>query len=326
MLHRNTTKMNIVIVDGYTLNPGDLSWEKLKELGEVTIYDRTAPGETIERCIDAEMVLTNKVIFNAETIKALPKLKYIGVLATGYNVVDTNTAKECGIIVTNIPAYSTESVAQMVFAQILNITNRVGHYASENSTGRWANNTDFCYWDTPLTELAGKKIGIVGIGNTGSATARIANAFGMEVCAFTSKPQEAIPDYITKLPLDELFSRCDIVSLHCPLTETTKELVNAKRLATMKSTAILINTGRGPLVDEQAVADALNNGTIAAFGADVLSVEPAQPSNPLLTAQNCYLTPHIAWATYEARVRLLNICIANVKAFIDGEPQNIVNR
>lgn len=317
--------MNIVIVDGYTLNPGDLSWEPLKELGEVTIYDRTAPNETVERCIDADMVLTNKVIFNAETIKALPKLKYIGVLATGYNVVDTMAATEQNVIVTNIPAYSTESVAQMVFAQILNITNRVGHYACENSKGRWANNVDFCYWDTQLIELAGKKIGIVGLGNTGSATARIANAFGMEVCAFTSKPQESIPNYITKLTLDELFSQCDIVSLHCPLTETTKELVNEARLATMKPTAILINTGRGPLINEQAVADALNCGKIAAFGADVLSVEPAQPGNPLLSAKNCYLTPHIAWATYEARVRLMNICIENVKAFINGIPQNVVN-
>ncbi len=317
--------MNIVVVDGYTLNPGDLSWEPLKELGEVTIYDRTVPNETIERCTDADMVLTNKVVFNAETIKALPKLKYIGVLATGYNVVDTKIAAEHNVIVTNIPAYSTESVAQMVFAQILNITNRVGHYACENSKGRWTNNTDFCYWDTPLTELAGKKIGIVGLGNTGSATARIANAFGMDVCAFTSKPQESIPSYISKLTLDELFSQCDIVSLHCPLTETTKELVNEARLATMKPTAILINTGRGPLIDEQAVADALNNGKIAAFGADVLSVEPAQAGNPLLQAKNCYLTPHIAWATYEARIRLMNICIDNVKAFIKGTPQNVVN-
>lgn len=317
--------MKIVVVDGYTLNPGDLSWEPLKELGEVTIYDRTAPNETVERCIDAEMVLTNKVIFNAETIKALPKLKYIGVLATGYNVVDTKAATEHNVIVTNIPAYSTESVAQMVFAQILNITNRVGHYACENSKGRWTNNIDFCYWDTQLTELAGKKIGIVGLGNTGSATARIANAFGMDVCAFTSKPQESIPNYITKLTLDELFSQCDIVSLHCPLTETTKELVNEARLATMKPTAILINTGRGPLINEQAVADALNCGKIAAFGADVLSVEPAQPGNPLLGAKNCYLTPHIAWATYEARIRLMNICIDNVKAFINGTPQNVVN-
>lgn len=317
--------MKIVVVDGYTLNPGDLSWEPLKELGEVTIYDRTAPNETVERCIDAEIVLTNKVIFNAETIKALPKLKYIGVLATGYNVVDTKAATENNVIVTNIPAYSTESVAQMVFAQILNITNRVGHYACENSKGRWTNNIDFCYWDTQLTELAGKKIGIVGLGNTGSATARIANAFGMDVCAFTSKPQESIPNYITKLTLDELFSQCDIVSLHCPLTETTKELVNEARLATMKPTAILINTGRGPLINEQAVADALNCGKIAAFGADVLSVEPAQPGNPLLGAKNCYLTPHIAWATYEARIRLMNICIDNVKAFINGTPQNVVN-
>lgn len=317
--------MNIVVVDGYTLNPGDLSWEPLKELGQVTIYDRTAPNKTIERCIDADMVLTNKVIFNAETIKALPKLKYIGVLATGYNVVDTKTAKECGVIVTNIPAYSTESVAQMVFAQILNITNRVGHYAYKNSKGRWANNTDFCYWDTPLTELAGKKLGIVGLGNTGSATARIANAFGMQVYACTSKKQEQLPAYIKKLPIDELFRECDFISLHCPLTPETNKMVNAERLSTMKPTATLINTGRGPLIDEQAVADALNNGTIAAFGTDVLSVEPAQPDNPLLAAQNCFITPHIAWATYEARVRLMNICIENVKAYINNTSQNVVN-
>lgn len=318
--------MKIVVVDGYTLNPGDLSWDALNEMGQVTIYERTAPEQVIERCKDAEIVLTNKVVFNEQIISALPNLKYIGVLATGYNVVDTVAAKNRGIIVTNIPAYSTESVAQMVFAQILNITNRVGYYACENRNGRWSNNIDFCYWDTNLIELAGKKIGIIGVGNTGGATARVANAFGMEVWAYTSKSADELPEYIKKHTLDEIFSQCDIVSLHCPLTAQTEKMVNADRLATMKPTAILINTGRGPLVDEQAVANALNNNQIAAFGADVLSVEPAKADNPLLTAKNSFITPHIAWATYEARVRLINICFENVKAYINGTPQNVVNK
>ena len=252
----------------------------------------------------------------------LPALKYIGVLATGYNIIDVKAARERGIIVTNIPAYSTNSVAQMVFAHILNITQRVGHYAYANRHGRWANNPDFCYWDTNLIELDGKKMGIIGLGNTGRATARIAASMGMQVCAYTSKPQSELPEGMQKMELDEIFRQCDIVSLHCPLTPDTKDLVNAKRLAAMKPTAILINTGRGPLVNEQDLADALNKGVIAAAGLDVLSSEPPQYTNPLLTAKNCFITPHIAWATKEARIRLMDIAVANLKGFISG---NIVN-
>lgn len=316
--------MKIVVLDGYGLNPGDLSWEEMQALGELTVYDRTAPAELAERAAGAEVLITNKTVITAEDMAALPALKYIGVLATGYNVVDVAAAKERGIVVTNIPAYSTASVAQMVFAHLLNITQRVGHYAYANRHGRWANNPDFCFWDTELTELADKKIGIVGLGNTGQATARIASAFGMQVCAYTSKPQTALPEGIKKMELDELFSQCDVVSLHCPLTPETKELANARRLALMKPTAILINTGRGPLVNEQDLADALNRGTIAAAGVDVLSTEPPRYDNPLLTARNCFITPHIAWATREARIRLMDIAVGNLKAYIGGQIINNV--
>lgn len=316
--------MKIVVLDGYGLNPGDLSWEGMQALGELTVYDRTAPAELLERSAGAEVLVTNKTVITAEDMAALPDLKYIGVLATGYNIIDVKAAKERGIVVTNIPAYSTDSVAQMVFAQILNITQRVGHYAYANRHGRWANNPDFCYWDTNLTELHGKKMGIIGLGNTGKATARIAVAFGMQVCAYTSKPQPELPEGIRKMELDEIFRECDIVSLHCPLTPDTKELVNAKRLAAMKPTAILINTGRGPLVNEQELADALNRGVIAAAGLDVLSSEPPLYTNPLLTAKNCFITPHIAWATKEARVRLMDIAVENLKGYLKGEIVNNV--
>lgn len=316
--------MKIVVLDGYGLNPGDLSWEGMQALGELTVHDRTAPAELLERSAGAEVLVTNKTVITAEDMAALPDLKYIGVLATGYNIIDVKAAKERGIVVTNIPAYSTDSVAQMVFAQILNITQRVGHYAYANRHGRWANNPDFCYWDTNLTELHGKKMGIIGLGNTGKATARIAAAFGMQVCAYTSKSQPELPEGIRKMELDEIFRECDIVSLHCPLTPDTKELVNAKRLAAMKPTAILINTGRGPLVNEQELADALNRGVIAAAGLDVLSSEPPLYTNPLLTAKNCFITPHIAWATKEARVRLMDIAVENLKGYLKGEIVNNV--
>lgn len=319
-------RMKIVVLDGYGLNPGDLSWEGMQALGEFTVYDRTAPGELLERAAGAEVLLTNKTVITAEDMASLPSLKYIGVLATGYNIVDIQAAKERGIIVTNIPAYSTNSVAQMVFAHILNITQRVGHYAYANRHGRWANNPDFCYWDTNLIELDGKKMGIIGLGNTGKATARIAAAFGMQVCASTSKPQSQLPEGIRKMELEDIFRECDIVSLHCPLTPETKDMVNAARLATMKPTAILINTGRGPLVNEQDLADALNKGVIAAAGIDVLSSEPPQYTNPLLTAKNCFITPHIAWATKEARERLMNIAVENLKGYINGEIVNNVAR
>lgn len=316
--------MKIVVLDGYTANPGDLSWDELKNLGECTIYSRTAPEEVEKRAAGAEIVLTNKVVLNAETITALPELKYIGVLATGYNVVDVAAANKRGIVVTNIPAYSTPSVAQMVFAHILNISNRVGHYAREVSDGRWSNSTDFCFWDSPLMELRGKKIGIVGLGHTGYTTARIAIGFGMDVYAYTSKSPFQLPPEIKKTELDDLFATCDIISLHCPLTPSTREMVNAARLKLMKPTAILINTGRGPLVNEQDLADALNNGTILAAGMDVLSQEPPRTDNPLLTAKNCYITPHIAWASAEARQRLMQTMLDNVKAFLNGKPVNTV--
>lgn len=318
--------MKIVVLDGYAANPGDLPWEELKELGECTIYDRTEPGEVLERAAGAEAILTNKVVIDAQLIAALPELKYIGVLATGYNVVDIAAAKEHGIIVTNIPAYSTPSVAQMVFAHILNITQQVQHYTEEVREGRWTNSADFCFWDTPLIELRDKKIGLVGLGHTGLNTARVAIGFGMQVYAYTSKSRFQLPPEIKKMDLDELFSECDIVSLHCPLTEETRNMVNAQRLAKMKPTAILINTGRGPLVNEQDLADALNSGKIYAAGVDVLSTEPPRADNPLLTAKNCYITPHIAWATTTARERLMGIMLNNIKAYLNGKPENVVNK
>ena len=314
--------MKIVVLDGYGLNPGDLSWSGWEALGELKVYDRTSPSELLERSEGAEVLVTNKTLITADDMALLPELKYIGVLATGYNVVDIDAAKARGIVVTNIPAYSTASVAQMVFAHVLNITQRVGYYANENVKGRWTNNADFCYWDTELVELDGKKMGIVGYGNIGKATARIALAFGMEVLAYTSKEQKDLPQGVRKVTLDELFAESDVVSLHCPLTPDTKELVNANRLKTMKPSAILINTGRGPLVNEQDLADALNEGRIAGAGLDVLSVEPSVAGNPLLSAKNCFITPHIAWATKEARTRLMDIAIHNLRAYQEG---NIIN-
>lgn len=316
--------MKIVVLDGYGLNPGDLSWDAMGSLGELTVYDRTAPVDFMGRAQGAQALITNKTVITAEQMAALPELRYIGVLATGYNVVDIEAARKQGVTVTNIPAYSTDSVAQMVFAHILNITQRVAHYAEDNRKGRWSSNPDFCYWDTPLMELADKTIGIVGFGNIGSTTARIARAFGMKVLAYTSKPQTQLPEGVTKASLDELFTQSDIVTLHCPLTPDTHHLVDAARLSQMKSTAILINTGRGPLVDEPALAQALHAGSIAAAGLDVLSVEPPSADNPLLTAPNCYITPHIAWATREARSRLMCIAVENLRDFIAGRIVNSV--
>ena len=314
--------MKIVVLDGYGLNPGDLSWSAWETLGELKVYDRTSPSELLERSEGAEVLITNKTLITANDMALLPELKYIGVLATGYNEVDIDEAKARGIVVTNIPAYSTASVAQMVFAHILNITQRVGYYADENVRGRWTNNPDFCYWDTNLVELDGKKMGIVGYGNIGKATARIALAFGMEVLAYTSKDQKDLPQGVKKATLDELFAESDVISLHCPLTPDTKELVNANRLKTMKPNAILINTGRGPLINEQDLADALNEGRIAGAGLDVLSIEPSVADNPLLRAKNCFITPHIAWATKEARTRLMDIAINNLRSYQEG---NIIN-
>ena len=317
--------MKIVILDAYTVAQDELTWEGLQALAEVEAYERTSPEEVVARCKGAEMVLTNKVVLDATVLNMLPRLQYIGVLATGYNVVDLEVASRQNIVVTNIPAYSTESVAQMVFCHLLNIVGRTDHYARENRSGKWTASPDFCYLDHHLVELHGKKMGIVGLGNIGMAVARIASAFGLQVFAYTSKDEEHLPFGIKKMDLDTLFAQCDIVSLHCPLTNDTRHMVDAERLSTMKPTAILINTGRGPLIDDAAVADALNSDQLAAYAADVLTTEPAPANHPLLSAKNCYLTPHIAWATREARQRLINICTENVRAYLEGEPVNQVN-
>lgn len=316
--------MKIVILDGYSANPGDLSWKPLEEIGELTVYDRTKPEETIERAKDAEIVLTNKVLIKRPEIEQLPKLKYIGVLATGYNVVDVEAAHEHGIIVTNVPAYSTESVAQMVFSHLLTVTNHTEHYAIQNRAGKWTASPDFCYWDTTLTELAGKTFGIVGLGNIGQRVAAIANAFAMKVVAYTSKAADKLPSYINKRTMEELLAESDVLSLHCPLTPDTKHLINRQTLGLMKPSAILINTGRGPLINDEDVAEALKNNRLRAFCADVLTEEPPKADNPLLSCENAFITPHIAWASNEARIRLIDIAIGNVKAFTEGKPQNVV--
>jgi glycerate dehydrogenase len=316
--------MKIVVLDGYTANPGDLSWEPLETFGELTVYPRTTPEEVVARAKGAEVVLTNKVKITEEIMAQLPKLKYIGVLATGYNVVDVAAAHRREIVVTNIPAYSTDSVAQLTFAHILNITNQVGHYAEEVRQGKWSASPDFSYWDTPLSELAGKTLGIVGLGNIGMRVARIAHEFCMDVFAVTSKPSATLPEGIRKTTLEGLLAVSDILSLHCPLTESSFHLINEERLQLMKSGAILINTGRGPLVDDEAVAKALHEGRLGGYGADVMSVEPPSSDNPLLSAPRAYITPHIAWATQEARQRLMATCVANVEAYVNGKPKNIV--
>lgn len=317
--------MKIVVLDSYGMNPGDLSWDALKELGEVTIYDRTSEDEVYQRCSDADIVLTNKVVFDADTIWKLPNLKYIGVLATGYNIVDTVAACDNDIVVTNVPAYSTDSVAQLTFAHILSIANRVEHYAIENRNGRWSNNPDFVYWDTPLIELTGKTLGIVGLGLIGMKVAKMALCFGMDVFAVTSKHRKDLPEGIQKTTLDGLLATSDILSLHCPLKPETREMINATTLAKMKHGAILINTGRGPLVNENDVAEALKSGQLGAYGTDVMCQEPPSADNPLFSAPNFYSTPHIAWATFEARQRLMKTVVDNVKAFIEGKPVNVVN-
>lgn len=312
----------IVVLDGYTLNPGDLSWDELEKLGNCTIYDRTLPKDVISRIADAEIVLINKIAMSREVIEHLPKVKYIGVLATGYNVVDIRAAAENGITVTNIPVYGTESVAQMVFAHLLNLTQHVAAHAESVAHGKWSSCPDFCFWDFPLIELHGLTMGIIGCGRIGRSTARLAAALGMKVIGHDNYADET--SEIELLEIDEVFRRADVISLHCPLTGETEKLVNQKRLSLMKSSAFLINTSRGQLVDEDALANALNNGIIAGAGLDVVSIEPVKPENPLMNARNCYITPHIAWATFSARQRLLNTAIENVKAFMQGAPQNEV--
>ena len=317
--------MQIVLLDGYASNPGDLTWEPLKEMGEVTVYDRTQPSEVVERAHDAEIIVTNKVTLTRQTLEQLPNLRLICVLATGYNTIDTLAARDLGITVCNVPAYSTDSVAQMVFAQILNMTNCVAHYARQTREGRWSAAPDFCYWDLPVSELAGKTLGIVGLGHIGAKVASIAREFGMDVFAFTSKNSTELPDYIQKTTLEGLFGVSDVLTLHCPLTPDTHELINARTLARMKRGALLVNTGRGPLVNEADVAEALASGQLGGYGADVMCSETPAADNPLFDQPNAFITPHIAWASVEARQRLLNATFDNIRAFQDGHPQNVVN-
>lgn len=316
--------MKIVVIDGHTLNPGDLSWNGLERLGKCVIYDRTASHEIVPRLTDAEIVLTNKAVLSREQIFALPKLRYIGVTATGFNIVDVAAARERDIPVCNVPAYGTRSVAQMTFALLLELTQRVGHHAQTVRDGRWSASPDFCYWDFPLIELDGLVMGIVGMGRIGRAVAELSKAFGMRVIA-SSRSKRGTEGDIEYVDLDRLFAQSDVVSLHCPLTPETKHLVNAEQLAKMKPSAFLLNTSRGPLVDESALATALNQGRIAGAGLDVLSIEPPPSGNPLFQAKNCFITPHIAWATRAARSRLMDASVANIEAFLRGAPVNVVN-
>ena len=312
--------MKIVVLDGYAANPGDLSWAPLEALGELTVFDRTPADQVAARIADAELVLTNKTVLTRELIAGAKGLKYIGVLATGYNVVDVAAAAELGVVVTNIPAYSTDSVAQLVFALLLEICHNVGHHSQAVHAGRWSANADFCFWDTPLIELAGKTMGIVGYGRIGHKVAEIARCFGMNVIAWTRTPRD--PECVS---LDELLARSDVISLHCPLFPETKNLINRDTIAKMKDGVILINTSRGPVVNDADLRAALESGKVYAAGADVSTVEPIPADSPLLGAKNMFLTPHIAWATFEARERLMDIAVKNVEAFLSGAPVNTVN-
>ena len=314
---------NIVVLDGHTLNPGDLDWRGIEALGALTVHERSTDAEIVARAVGAEILLTNKTPVTAGTIAALPKLRFIGVLATGVNVVDIAAAKARGIPVCNVPGYGTASVAQHVFALLLELTQHAGHHAQTVREGRWSACPDFCYWDFPLVELAGLTLGIVGCGSIGAAVARIGLAFGMKIIASARRPRSA--DGVEFVSTEEIFRRADVVTLHCPLTEETRGLVNAVLIATMKSGAFLINTGRGPLVVEQDLADALNAGRIAGAALDVLSTEPPPPGNPLFAAKNCIITPHIAWATHASRARLMDVVAENLRAFLSGNPRNVVN-
>lgn len=321
---RRENQMKIVVLDGYTLNPGDLSWGGLEKLGECVIYDRTPAELTVDRARDAEIVLTNKVVLDCRNLAELPHLRYIGVLATGYDVVDAPAAAQRGIVVTNVPGYATASVAQMTFALLLELAMHVGRHAAGVREGRWAASKDFCYWEKPLVELEGLTMGLIGLGSIGREAARLASAFGMRVLACDPCPGSVPAPGVKMVSLDELLARSDVVSLHCPLTDQNAGLINADSLRRMKPTAFLINTARGGLVNEKDLADALNAGRIAGAAVDVLSTEPPPADNPLLRARNCLITPHIAWATRSARVRMLAVVVDNVRAFLAGRPANVV--
>lgn len=316
--------MNIVVLDGFTLNPGDLSWDELKTLGQCEIYDRTELSEVAARAAQAEVLLTNKTDLNRELIEGLPSLKYIGISATGTNVVNLEAARSRGIPVTNVPGYGTSSVAQTTLALLLELAHRAGHHSETVRAGRWSSSLDWCYWDYPLVELDGLTMGIVGLGRIGRAVARLAAAFGMNVIGCSRSSSSPLP-FVTMVDLETLFPSSDVVTLHCPLTPETKFLVNQQRLSWMKPSAFLLNTSRGLLIDEPALAQALNSGQIAGAGLDVLSVEPPPADHPLLRARNCLITPHLAWGTQAARRRLMKIAVDNVRAYLGGKPQNVVN-
>jgi len=315
--------MKIVILDGFTANPGDLSWDAIAAQGELTVHDRTAPEETASRIGDAEVVFTNKVLITNEVMEACPNLKLVSVLATGYNVVDLAAARARGITVCNVPAYSTRDVAQLTFALLLEICHHVGHHTQTVREGKWSASPDFCYWDYAPMALYGKTMGLVGYGQIGQAVAKLALAFGMEVLVYARTPR-ALPEGCRQCSLEELLAASDVVSLHCPLNEESRHLIRRETLEKMKDGAILLNTGRGPLIHEQDVADALESGKLSACGVDVVSVEPMMPDNPLRTAKNCFITPHIAWATGDARKRLLAVSAENLRAWASGMPQNVV--
>ncbi len=316
---------SICVLDAFTCNPGDLSWNALRQFGELQVHERSLGEKVLERAIEADILLTNKVVVNEDLIKKLPRLKYIGILATGYNVVDIHAAKARNIVVTNIPAYGTDSVAQMVFAHVLNICNQVQYHVQEVKKGRWSGCRDFSFFDKPLMELKGKTMGIVGLGKIGMATAKLALAFGMEVIALTSKTKNDLPAGISPVCEEDLFRQSDVLSLHCPLTPESRGFVQKEKLALMKAGAILVNLSRGPLVNEEDLAWALNNDKLYAAAVDVLSKEPPRSDNPLLTAKNCYITPHIAWASKEARARLIAQAVENVRAFVEGHPINRID-
>jgi len=317
--------MKIVILDGYTENPGDLSWEGIEKLGSLTVYDRTPQDLIVERIGDAEAVILNKVPITRETLDACPNIKYIGVLATGYNVVDVVAAKEKGVIVSNIPAYGTTAVAQLTFALLLEICHHVGAHSDAVKKGDWVNCEDFCFWNYPLIELAGKTMGIIGIGRIGQEVAKLANAFGMEVCAYGPRYKEDTISGVKSVSLDELFARSDVISLHCPLFDETKGIINKESIKKMKDGVMILNSSRGALIVEEDLKAALDSGKVGYAAVDVLSVEPPKADNPLLSAKNCLITPHIAWAPIEARIRLMNIAVSNLEAFVAGTPKNVVN-
>ena len=319
--------MKIVVLDGYTENPGDLSWEGFWQFGEVTVYDRTEEEEIINRIGDAQAVITNKTPITRETLNACPDIQYIGVLATGYNVVDTDAAKERGIPVCNIPTYGTAAVGQFAIALLLEICHHIGHHDKAVHDGRWQNCPDWCFWDYPLIELAGKKIGIIGYGRIGQATGRIAQALGMNVLAYDAyRNLELENESCRYVELDELLTQSDVIALHCPLFPETEGIINKDNIAKMKDGVIILNNSRGPLIVEQDLADALNSGKVAAAGLDVVSAEPIKGDNPLLTANNCIITPHISWAPKESRKRLMDIAVSNLQAFSEGKPVNVVNK